>query len=128
MMTGTLVYPSISAAVEIAFLKEEEQKWFLEAMDYAQATPSLSQAQITLHIKYNPPYKSQYLSIHIFKISMISRFIFSDLIPGNIELSGLEVLLANVMSRENILKEYIDQIKDQYGYIIYVLNTPIVDS
>lgn len=35
-----------------------------------------------------------------------------DLIPGNIELSGLEVLLANVMSRENILKEYIDQIKD----------------
>ena len=41
-----------------------------------------------------------------------------DLIPGNIELSGLEVLLANVMSRENILKEYIDQIKDQYGYII----------
>ena len=41
-----------------------------------------------------------------------------NLIPGNIELSGLEVLLANVMSRENILKEYIDQIKDQYGYII----------
>lgn len=41
-----------------------------------------------------------------------------DLIPGNIELSGLEVLLANVMSRENILKEYIDQVKDQYGYII----------
>ena len=41
-----------------------------------------------------------------------------DLMPGNIELSGLEVLLANVMSRENILKEYIDQIKDQYGYII----------
>lgn len=35
---------SISAAVEIAFLKEE-QKWFLEAMDYSQATPSLSQAQ-----------------------------------------------------------------------------------
>ena len=41
-----------------------------------------------------------------------------DLIPGNIELSGLEVLLANVMSRENILKEYLDQIKDQYDYII----------
>lgn len=36
---------SISAAVEIAFLKEEEQKWFFEAMDYSQATPSLSQAQ-----------------------------------------------------------------------------------
>lgn len=41
-----------------------------------------------------------------------------DLIPANIELSGLEVLLANVMSRECILKEYLDQIKDQYEYII----------
>lgn len=41
-----------------------------------------------------------------------------DLIPANIELSGLEVLLANVMSRESILKEYLDQIKEQYDYII----------
>lgn len=32
-------------AVEIAFLKEEEQKELLDAMDYAQSTPSLSQAQ-----------------------------------------------------------------------------------
>lgn len=32
-------------AVEIAFLKKEEQRQFLDAMDYAQASPSLSQAQ-----------------------------------------------------------------------------------
>lgn len=32
-------------AVEIAFLKKEEQKQLLEAMDYAQSSPSLSQAQ-----------------------------------------------------------------------------------
>jgi ParB family chromosome partitioning protein len=31
--------------VELSYLKSEEQKGFLEAMDYAQATPSLSQAQ-----------------------------------------------------------------------------------
>ena len=31
-------------AVEIAFLKKEEQKQLLEAMDYAQSSPSLSQA------------------------------------------------------------------------------------
>ena len=36
---------SFSAAIEIAFLKEEEQQWFLEAMTFAQSTPSLSQAQ-----------------------------------------------------------------------------------
>ena len=33
---------SFSAATEIAFLKEEEQRLFLEAMDIVQATPSLS--------------------------------------------------------------------------------------
>lgn len=32
-------------AVEIASLKKEEQKQLLDAMDYAQSTPSLSQAQ-----------------------------------------------------------------------------------
>ncbi len=32
-------------AVELSYLKPQEQKEFLEAMDYAQTTPSLSQAQ-----------------------------------------------------------------------------------
>ena len=41
-----------------------------------------------------------------------------DLIPANIELSGLEVLLANVMSRENIMKEYLDTAKKDYDYVI----------
>ena len=36
---------SFSPAVEISALKEDEQKELLEAMDYAQAIPSLSQAQ-----------------------------------------------------------------------------------
>ena len=36
---------SFNPAVEISALKEEEQKQLLEAMDYAQAVPSLSQAQ-----------------------------------------------------------------------------------
>ena len=36
---------AFNPAVELSFLKSEEQKQLLEAMDYAQATPSLSQAQ-----------------------------------------------------------------------------------
>ena len=32
-----------------------------------------------------------------------------DLIPANMELSGIEVSLANTMSREMILKEYIEK-------------------
>ena len=35
-----------------------------------------------------------------------------DLIPANMELSGLEVSLSNVMSREMILNEYVDIIRD----------------
>jgi parB-like partition proteins len=36
---------AFNPAVEISYLKPNEQQDFLEAMDYAQSTPSLSQAQ-----------------------------------------------------------------------------------
>ena len=38
--------------------------------------------------------------------------------PGNIELSGLEVSLVNVMSREHIMQEYIGMVRDYYDYIL----------
>ncbi|MDD3415655.1 MAG: AAA family ATPase [Lachnospiraceae bacterium] len=41
-----------------------------------------------------------------------------DLLPANIELSGLEVSLVNVMSRELILKGYVESIRDRYDYIL----------
>ena len=41
-----------------------------------------------------------------------------DLLPANIELSGLEVSLVNVMSRELILREYIEIVRDHYEYIL----------
>ena len=39
-------------------------------------------------------------------------------IPANIELAGLETALVNVMSREMILKQYLDTVKAQYDYIL----------
>lgn len=36
---------AMNPAVELSYLKKNEQRMFLEAMDYSQATPSLSQAQ-----------------------------------------------------------------------------------
>lgn len=36
---------AFNPAVELSFLKKEKQQGFLEAMDYGQSTPSLSQAQ-----------------------------------------------------------------------------------
>ena len=41
-----------------------------------------------------------------------------DFMPGNIELSGLETSLVNVMSREKVLRTYIEQQKDRYDYIL----------
>lgn len=41
-----------------------------------------------------------------------------DLLPGNIELSGLEISLTGVISRETILRQYVEEIKENYDYII----------
>ena len=41
-----------------------------------------------------------------------------DLLPANIELSGLEVTLVNTMSRETILREYLNNIRDRYDMIL----------
>ena len=41
-----------------------------------------------------------------------------DLMPGNIELSGLEVSLVNVMSRELVMRSYIELLRDRYDYIL----------
>ena len=41
-----------------------------------------------------------------------------DLMPGNIELSGLEVSLVNVMMRERIMQGYISRMKEYYDYIL----------
>ncbi len=41
-----------------------------------------------------------------------------DLLPANIELSGTEVGLVNTMSRESILKQYIETVKKDYQFIL----------
>ena len=37
-----------------------------------------------------------------------------DLMPSSIQLSGMDTLLVNTMSRENILKTYINTVKPKY--------------
>ena len=41
-----------------------------------------------------------------------------DLIPSNIELAGLEVMLVNAMSRELTLKNYLNEVKNGYDYVL----------
>ena len=41
-----------------------------------------------------------------------------DIIPCSLELSAIEIALVNVMSRELVLKSIVDEIKDDYDYVI----------
>ena len=41
-----------------------------------------------------------------------------DIIPTNIELSGMEISLVNAMSREQTLKLYLSDLKKDYDYIL----------
>ena len=41
-----------------------------------------------------------------------------NLLPSNIELSGMETGLFNIMSREHVLRNYIDSVRKNYDYIL----------
>lgn len=41
-----------------------------------------------------------------------------DLLPANLDLSALELSLVNTMSRETVLKGYVNSIKDVYDYVV----------
>ncbi|MBQ9030620.1 MAG: AAA family ATPase [Parasporobacterium sp.] len=41
-----------------------------------------------------------------------------DLMPSSIELSGMEVSLVNTISRETVLKEYLESVKRNYDFIL----------
>ena len=41
-----------------------------------------------------------------------------DLLPANIDLAAMEVTLVNIMSRETILREYLNTVRDQYDVIL----------
>ena len=41
-----------------------------------------------------------------------------DLMPGNINLSGVDVSLVNAMSREFVLKTYVESMREFYDYIL----------
>lgn len=41
-----------------------------------------------------------------------------SLMPANIELSGMEVALVNAMSRETVMRQYLNTIKHDYDYVL----------
>lgn len=41
-----------------------------------------------------------------------------DFIPANIELAGLETALVNIMSRETVMRQFLQEMRRQYSYIL----------
>lgn len=42
-----------------------------------------------------------------------------DLMPSNISLAAMDVSLVNAMSRERVLKQYLDTVKPEYDYLYF---------
>lgn len=46
-----------------------------------------------------------------------------DLLPGNIELSAIEVAMSSIMSREVMMREYLERIRSKYDYILILMHS-----
>lgn len=88
-----------------------------------------AQGSLTASLGYKEPDEMNDTLADIFKKKMMNEPIETgygiihhpegiDLIPGNIDLSVVAVSLVNVMSREMILKNYLQTIRDDYDYVL----------
>ena len=88
-----------------------------------------AQANLTMALGYNRPDDLPFTLSTVMqdiiddKTIDVSRGIIHhkegvDLIPSNIELSGLEVRLINALSRESVLKTYVNEVKRNYDFVL----------
>ena len=87
------------------------------------------QGSLTISLGYNDPDSLEYsLATVMMKIindepwdvkdGILHHSEGIDLMPGNIDLSGLEITLTGVMSRETVLREYVKEARKHYDAII----------
>jgi chromosome partitioning protein len=88
-----------------------------------------AQSNLTMCMGYNQPENLPCTMAHIFHHLIDETLSFQkedfilhaegcDLIPSSIQLSGIEPSLTNAMSRENLLKRFLSQFKDEYEIIL----------
>jgi len=87
------------------------------------------QGDLTISLGYKNPDEIEYTLADVFK-KIINDLSYDPmeglllheegvtLLPGNIELFAVENSLSIVMSRESILKQFVDRIKERYDYIL----------
>lgn len=87
------------------------------------------QASMTISLGYDEPDEMEHTLASLLMETMNDKCIHInetiihhkegvDVLPANIELSAIEVSLVNVMSRELVLKELVEKVKDSYDFII----------
>ena len=88
-----------------------------------------SQANLTMALGYQNPDDMDYTISNVLHKAVKEEQIDSaegilttpegiDLMPANVQLSGLELSLINEYGREIVLKQYIDEVRLNYDYII----------
>ena len=88
-----------------------------------------SQANLTMALGYQNPddmeftvsnvlYKAVHEETIIPEEGILTTAEGIDLMPSNIQLSGYEISLINEYGRENMLKQYIDEVRLNYDYIL----------
>ena len=87
------------------------------------------QGSLTISLGYHEPDKLEKTLVDVFAMlvneedvplgyGLLNYQDKVDLLPSNIELSAIEISLANVMSREMVLAQYIEQMRPLYDFII----------
>ena len=87
------------------------------------------QASLTISLGYHMPSELPVTLAHVLSAIMQDKHVAPmdgivhhpegvDLMPANIELSGVELSLVNTMAREMILRQYLESVKPHYDYIL----------
>ena len=87
------------------------------------------QGSLTLALGTKNPDEMDYTLANMMRSIAVEKSLPSDMgiikhhegayfVPSNIELSGVETGLVNIMSREYVLKEYIDSVRNDFDYVL----------
>ena len=91
------------------------------------------QASLSLSMGYEEPDKFEYTVSDVMNKVVNDEEIFPefaiqhvkeniDLLPSNIDLSATAIVLVNAMSREMVLRTYLETVKDRYDYVLIDCN------